>query len=70
MSLSSRARRNIDLARSGTLGRSFPTWDEMVREAEGDIKRLTEIFSRNYGRVSEDDVKSYLRIYRVDISSN
>ena len=71
MRLSRVARETIDLARSGSLGREFPTWDDMVKEAEGDYRKLARLISLNYGRrISERDIRIYAGIYDVDISSN
>ncbi len=70
MRLSHIARETIDLARSGTLGRKFPTWEQMVKEAEGDFKKLARIISDTYGNVSEEDVRSYIKMYKVNIKKN
>ncbi len=69
--LSPAAREVIDLARSGALGRRFPSWEEIVRDAEGDLYKIAKSFRQNYGRnVSETDVRAYVKLYEIDIDFN
>lgn len=69
--LSHAAKEAIDLARSGSLGRDFPTWEDIVKKAQGDPEKIAQSLSRNYGRnVSETDVRTYIRIYNIDIQTN
>lgn len=46
--------KTLNLARSRTLGIGFPTVDEMISEAKGDIDKLRKVILKHYGINAEE----------------